>query len=333
MPRFSLSFDMRSPAFGAPTPQLYGAALEMVAYGDAHGIDYAQLMEHHGSSDGYLPAPFVLGAAMAARTSRMRILLGAVVLPLHDPVKIAEQIAVLDQVSNGRLDVVLGSGYVPSEFQMFKASMKDRAKVMDEGLEIIQRALMGERFVADGREIFVRPLGVQQPHPRIFVGGGVPAVARRAARLGLGLYPLHAGIVPLYREECARLGREPGPVLFHLEWVHLTEDPDKTWREVAPHMVHAAKSYSDWADEAGWETSPFRGIDSLEKLKSSKLFHVVTPDECVRMAERADKLGGDLGLMPLIGGLDPRIGWESVQLFVDKVLPRVTRDAAVPSPL
>jgi alkanesulfonate monooxygenase SsuD/methylene tetrahydromethanopterin reductase-like flavin-dependent oxidoreductase (luciferase family) len=322
---------MRAPDFGAPTHQLYGAALDMVAYGDGL-FDYAQLMEHHGSTDGYLPAPFVLGAAMAARTRRMRILLGAVVLPLHDPVKLAEQMGVLDQISNGRLDVVFGSGYVPSEYQMFKVSMKDRAKAMDEGLEIIQRALSGERFTADGREIFVRPLGVQQPYPRIFVGGGVPAVARRAARLGLGLFPLKPEIIPIYQDECAKLGRTAGPVLFHLEWVHVTDDPDRCWREVAPHMIHAAKAYADWADEAGWTASPFKGIDTLERLKASGLFHVVTPDECVRLAERADQLGGDLGLMPLIGGLDPKLGWESLELCVHKVLPRIKRAPQLADP-
>jgi alkanesulfonate monooxygenase SsuD/methylene tetrahydromethanopterin reductase-like flavin-dependent oxidoreductase (luciferase family) len=325
MPRFNLSFDMRSPDFGAPTTQLYGAALDMVAYGDSHGFDYAMLMEHHGSSDGYLPAPLTLGAAVAARTKKMRILLGAVVLPLHDPVKIAEQMAVVDQISNGRLDIVFGSGYVPSEFQMFKVNIKERGKIMDESLPIIMRALSGERFVANGREIFVRPLPVQKPFPRIFVGGGVPAVARRAARLGLGLFPLGAHIVPLYREECAKLGREPGPVIQHLNWLHVTDDPDKGWHQLTPHMLHVAREYAKYAAEAGWTESPFAGVDNLEKLKASGLFGVVTPDECLKLADAADKVGGDLGLMPLLGGLDPKIGWESIELFVNKVMPRLKR--------
>jgi alkanesulfonate monooxygenase SsuD/methylene tetrahydromethanopterin reductase-like flavin-dependent oxidoreductase (luciferase family) len=327
MPRFNLSFDMRSPDFGAPTPQLYGAALEMVAYGDSHGIDYAMLMEHHGSPDGYLPAPLVLGAAVAARTTNMRILLGAVVLPLHDPVEIAEQMAVVDQISNGRLDIVFGSGYVPSEFKMFKVNMKERGKMMDEGLPIIQRALSGERFVADGREILVRPAPVQKPYPPIFLGGGVPAVARRAARLGLGLFPLSFDIVPVYREECAKLGRQPAPIIRHLSWMYVTDDPDASWNEHAPHMLHVAREYAKYAEEAGWTSSPFAGVDNIEKLKASGLFTVVTPDECVKMADDADKVGGDLGLMPLIGGLDPDIGWKSVELFVEKVLPRVKRTA------
>jgi alkanesulfonate monooxygenase SsuD/methylene tetrahydromethanopterin reductase-like flavin-dependent oxidoreductase (luciferase family) len=328
MPRFNISFDMRSPDFGTPTPKLYAAALEMAAWADAQGIDYALLMEHHGSPDGYLSQPLVMAAAIAARTTRMRILLGALVLPLHDPVKIAEMMTVVDQISNGRLDVVFGVGYVPSEFKMFNVNMEDRGKIMDESLPIIMRALSGERFVAGGREIFVRPLPVQKPYPRILVGGGVPASARRAARLGLGMFPLGPGIIPRYREECAKLGRAPGPIVLQLGWMHVTEDPDKSWHELTPHLLHVAKAYAKYAEEAGWETSPFAGVDTLEKLKASRMFDVVTPDECIKMAEEADKIGGEPGLMPLVGGLDPKLGWESLELFVKKVLPRVKRAAA-----
>jgi alkanesulfonate monooxygenase SsuD/methylene tetrahydromethanopterin reductase-like flavin-dependent oxidoreductase (luciferase family) len=327
MSRFYIGFDMRSPDFGAPTPTLYGAALEMAAYADAHGVDYAVLMEHHGSPDGYLPAPLTLAAAIAARTSRMRILLGAIVLPLHDPVNIAEQMVVVDQLSNGRLDVVFGAGYVPSEFRMFNVNIKERGKILDETLPIILRALSGERFVANGREIFVRPPPVQKPHPRIFVGGGVPATARRAAGLGLGLFPLGPQIVPLYLEECARLGREPGPVLIQSSWMHVTEDPERAWSILAPHMIHVARSYAEYAEEAGWTASPFAGVDTLAKVKSCGMFLVVTPDECVKFAQDAHRAGTDPGLMPLVGGLEPRIGWESLELFVSKVLPKFGRAA------
>ncbi len=87
----AVSFDMRAPAFGTATADLYAAALEMAAYADDFGIDRIGLMEHHASEDGYLPTPFVLGGGIAARTRQCRMTLGAVILPLHDPVKIAEQ--------------------------------------------------------------------------------------------------------------------------------------------------------------------------------------------------------------------------------------------------
>ena len=176
--KVTVSFDMRSPEWGTPTHELYAAAVEMAAFCDRIGVDRIGLMEHHGSDDGYLPQPFTLASAMAAVTSRVRFMLGAVVLPLHDPVSVAEQIALVDLVSNGRLNAIFGAGYVPFEFAMFRKSLKDRAQLLDEGIETILRALRGERFEIGGRPVFVRPLPVQKPEEIILVGGGVPASAR-----------------------------------------------------------------------------------------------------------------------------------------------------------
>jgi alkanesulfonate monooxygenase SsuD/methylene tetrahydromethanopterin reductase-like flavin-dependent oxidoreductase (luciferase family) len=178
--RTSLSFDMRAPDWGAPRQELYGAALEMAAFGDRIGVDSINLMEHHGSDDGYLPQPYTLAAGMAAVTRQIKFSLGAVILPLHDPVVIAEQIAITDLMSNGRVSTIFGAGYVPFEFALFGKSVKDRAKLMDAGITTILRALHGEKFeTPEGRPVFVRPLPVSAPEDIIMVGGGVDASARR----------------------------------------------------------------------------------------------------------------------------------------------------------
>ncbi|WP_231635917.1 LLM class flavin-dependent oxidoreductase [Novosphingobium sp. ST904] len=227
--RINVSFDMRSPDWATPTHELYRAAIEMAAFVDRIGADQIGLMQHHGSDDGYLPQPFTLAGGMAAVTSRIRFLLGAVVLPLHDPLELAEQIAIVDQMSNGRLNVIFGAGYVPFEFAMFRKSLKDRARLMDEGLEIILRALRGEKFEFDGRPIYVRPLSVQAPEDIVMVGGGVPASARRAAKFGVGFGPMKAELVDLYLAECERLGHQPRtyfrPVPGMPLAVHLCEIP------------------------------------------------------------------------------------------------------------
>ena len=176
-----LSFDMRAPSFGAPSEELYAAALEMCAFGDEIGIDGVIFPEHHCSEDGYNPVPSLMATAVAARTKKMAIILGAIVLPLHDPVEVAETIAVADTICGGRLWTTLAAGYVEAEFNMFGKSLADRAMLMDEGLEVIVRALKGERFDYQGREVFVRPLppsGVSQ----IMVGGGVAPAAPPASR-------------------------------------------------------------------------------------------------------------------------------------------------------
>jgi alkanesulfonate monooxygenase SsuD/methylene tetrahydromethanopterin reductase-like flavin-dependent oxidoreductase (luciferase family) len=320
---------MRAPEFGTAAATLYATALDMAEYGDSHGIAYATPMEHHGSRDGYIPTPFVMGAALAARTRKMRIQLGAIILPLHDPVKIAEQIAVLDLISGGRVDVVLGAGYVPSEFNMFKASLHERGKTMDRGIPLIQRALSGERFKADGREIFIRPLSVQKPHPPLFIGGGVPATARRAARFGAGLAPINAQIIPLYRDECAKLGHAPGPIIYNIGWIHVSEDPEKTWTEVAPHVLHVIRSYAEWTEGTS-SSSPFEGMsNTIDAARASGIYRVMTPDECIQMATEADQIGADVTLAPLIGGVDPKIGWKGLELFVEKVLPRIRKGTTI----
>ena len=105
--QLSLKFDLRAPAFGADPADLYAAALDMCAWADAAGFDCVRFLEHHGSDDRYCPSPLVMAAAAAARTRRVRIRVRALILPLHDPVRIAEDAAVVDVISRGRLELVI----------------------------------------------------------------------------------------------------------------------------------------------------------------------------------------------------------------------------------
>lgn len=329
--RINVSFDMRSPEWAAPTGELYSAAIEMAAFVDRIGADQIGLMQHHGSDDGYLPQPFVLAGGMAAVTSRVRFMLGAVILPLHDPVEVAEQIAILDLMSKGRLNVIFGAGYVPSEFAMFQKSLKDRAKLMDSGLEIILRALKGERFEHEGRPIFIRPLPIQEPEDIVMVGGGVPASAKRAARFGVGFGPMKPELVDLYLSECERLGHRPRtyqrPVPGMPIAIHLCEDADAGWEVLAPHAVHVITEYAKWAEQEGnASNSPFKGLTDPAVLRHAGLFAAWTPDQLVEKA-REMAPGGNLGFQPLLGGLSPEEGWKSLKLL-EATMPRIKEAAA-----
>ncbi|HKX79469.1 MAG TPA: LLM class flavin-dependent oxidoreductase [Novosphingobium sp.] len=312
----SLSFDMRSPAFGAQPAEIYPQALDMAEYADGIGVNSISLMEHHGADDNYLPQPFVLAAGIAARTKRCRIAIGAVQLPLHDPVHIAEKIAVLDLMSQGRARITLGAGRLPDEFAMFGKSLKDRARLMDEGLEIILRALHGERFTYNGRPIFVRPLPVQQPEDIIMIGGGVEASAKRAAKFDVGFQPMRPDLLPIYIEECERLGRKPRQMgnPGGLMNVQLTEDIEAGWQTLAPHIQHMAGAQTRY--NAKEPNSPYHGIgDDLEQLKQSRMFNVMTPEDLVRRAPAEVKPGAGAMLSPLIAGVDPAFGWNSLKLL------------------
>ena len=330
----NVSFDMRAPDWGTPARELYAAAIEMAAFVDAIGADQIGLMQHHGSDDGYLPQPFTLAGGMAAVTSRIRFILGAVILPLHDPVEMAEQIAILDLMSGGRLSVIFGAGYVPAEFAMFGKSLKDRARLMDDGIEIILRALRGERFEKDGRPVFVRPLPTRAPEDIVMVGGGVAASARRAARFDVGFGPMKPEMVDVYLDECARLGRPPRayhrPVPGMPLAIHLCEDPDAGWAAIEPHAVHVITAYAKWADAEGdGSNSPFKGLTDPAVLRQAGLFAAWTPDQLVeRIGSVPD--GGNLGFQPLLGGLSPREGWKSLKLL-EATMPRLKAAMAVPA--
>lgn len=326
--KLTVSFDMRAPDWGTPRAELYRAAVDMAAFCDKIGVDRIGLMEHHGSDDGYLPQPFVLASAMAAVTERVRFMLGAVILPLHDPVMLAEKIALVDLISNGRLNVIFGAGYVPFEFAMFGKSLKDRAKLLDQNIDLILRALHGERFEMDGKPVFVRPLPVQEPEDIVLVGGGVPASARRAARFGVGFGPMKAELVDLYLEECAKAGKPPRqysrPKTGMPLAIHLCEDPEAGWKAIERHAVHVITEYAKWAEQEGDATSsPFKGLDNPAVLKQAGLFACLTPEQFVAQAAKMEDKTS-LGLQPLLGGLDPAEGWKSLRLL-EQVMPDVRK--------
>jgi alkanesulfonate monooxygenase SsuD/methylene tetrahydromethanopterin reductase-like flavin-dependent oxidoreductase (luciferase family) len=324
--QISCSFDMRAPAWGTPTSVLYPAAIEMAAFADRIGVDRIGLMEHHGSEDGYLPRPFTLCAGMAAVTKRVRFSLGAVILPLHDPVAVAEEIAILDLISNGRFSVIFGAGYVPGEFAMFEKSIRDRAKLMDRGLEIILRALNGERFEIDGRPIFIRPVPARAPQDIVMVGGGVPASARRAARFGVGFGPMTPEVVDIYLDECRRLGKEPKeywrPKPGMPLAIHLCEDPDQGWAAIERHAVHVITEYAKWAEQEGdASNSPFKGLTDPKVLRQAGLFAAWTPEQLLeRVPEIEDRQ--QIGFQPLLGGLSPEEGWKSLHLL-EQTMPKL----------
>ena len=139
-----LRLDMRAPAFSpAKREDLYAAALDMATWADDQGFDAVVLSEHHGTEDGYLPSPLTLAAVVAGRTRRIDISIAALLLPLYDPVKLAEDMAVLDHASGGRVKVTLGLGYRPEEYAQFGIDWKTRGQRLDECLDVLLRAWRG----------------------------------------------------------------------------------------------------------------------------------------------------------------------------------------------
>ena len=321
-PSFSIRFDLRCPDFAtASSVQLVEASLEQAAWADRQGFGSVVLSEHHGSPDGYLPSPMLLGAAIAARTTQIRITLGAMIAPLHDPIRLAEDLAILDVISQGRLIPIVAAGYVADEFHAFGKELAERGPVMDEICPLLAQAWRGEPFTYRGRRVRVTPRPVQEPRPPILMGGSTRVAARRAARYADYFVPSSDACFEMYREELGKLGKpDPGPQLLSLGmFVHVAEDPDAAWEEIAPHAMHEANAYGRWAAEAGLE-GPYTEVDDSAALRESGQYLVFTPAE---MVERCRALGarGNVTLHPLMGGLDPTIAWSSLRLLEEEVLP------------
>ncbi len=212
---FAMRFDLRAPAFGTPRTELYTTALDMAAWSEEHGFTAVVVSEHHAADDGYLPSPLIMASAIAARTNTIAISVAALLVPLYDPVKLAEDIAVLDHVSRGRVSYVAGIGYRPAEYESLGRSYTDRARDMERSIELMRKAWTGEPFEHEGRTILVRPTPVTQPHPLLCYGGGSLAAARRAARLDMPFFPQLRSdrLVAEYEAERARLGLAPGFVI------------------------------------------------------------------------------------------------------------------------
>ena len=232
----------------------------------------------------------------------------------------------VDNIAGGRLWTTLAAGYVKSEFSMFGKSLDDRARLMDEGLEVIVRALSGERFEWRGREIFVRPLppsGTSQ----ILVGGGVKAAARRAIRNGVGLWTAQSGIDPkaaeliaYYKEECARLDMAPGPIGSVPPVIWVARDIEAEWERIGRYVLHLVESYASWASDVGTTSSPFYGMDTVDKIRAAGFISVLTPEQAVELGQTSP-----VTLTPLVSGVDPKIGWEMLELFAAEVVPNLPK--------
>jgi alkanesulfonate monooxygenase SsuD/methylene tetrahydromethanopterin reductase-like flavin-dependent oxidoreductase (luciferase family) len=325
---FTLRFDMRAKDGPGSAADLYAAAVEMAVWGEAKGAVAALVSEHHASPDGYLPAPLVLASALAARTARLPIQVAALLVPLHDPIALAEQMAVLDLISRGRVSYVCAVGYRPEEYAMFGRDFRGRGRRMEESLAAMRRAWSGEPFVYQGRPVCVTPRPVTPGGPVLMMGGNSAAVVRRAARLGMGMLTQGGdpALEQVYRDACAEYGTQPqlfvNPTGDAPMSCFVAEDPERAWRELGPYLLHDAQMYAAWMGESGAiSKSVSKSVDELRRENGS--YRIFTPDEAAAQIRKS----GMLMLQPLAGGIPPKLAWPSLELLAAKVLPAVEAGA------
>ncbi|GAA1434167.1 hypothetical protein GCM10009601_58090 [Streptomyces thermospinosisporus] len=321
MPVTVVRFNLVAP--GASPAELsarYRAALEMAVYADDRGITTVQTEEHHGVPDNWLPAPFAFAGAVLGATRRLTVTVSAMIGPLYDPLRLAEEIAVLDLLSGGRLVTVAGIGYRPEEYERAGVDFAERGRLQDRLLDTLLKAWTGEEFTYRGRTVRVTPRPYSEPHPPLLVGGSSRAAARRAARFGLPFFP-SAHLPELeayYKARLAEYGTSGWMMMpsAATSLLHLAEDPEQAWARHGRHFLHEARTYASW-QPAGARSAVRSAAATVEELRAEGVYRIVTPEECLAL-ER-----GTCVLHPLAGGMPVDEGWRSLQLFAERVLPRL----------
>ncbi len=316
---FTLRFDMRAPDWGAPIEDLYAAAIEMAAWAEDRGAVVAVVSEHHGTDDRHLPSPLVLATALAARTTTLPIMIAAAVLPFYEPVRLAEDIAVLDIISRGRVAYVLGIGHRQEEYDHFGVERAGRGARADDQLATLLALLRGDQVTTAGRSTRVTP-GPTSGGPQFFIGGGSLAAARRAGRFGLGLIAQTAApsLEEAYRDACQEAGHEPGFVQIPKPGLPTTmfvaDDVDRAWDELGPHLLHDATTAASYR-HGETSVASISTATSVEELRADRSYRVVTGDEATALV----RTGRVLPLLPLCAGLAPDTAWPYLERAADAV--------------
>ncbi len=326
--KFSLSLPLLKEE-GAADP--YRQTFELACIAEEAGFDTATIGHHH-FMPGNMSDPLTFLAAVAARTSTIRVGTGIFQLPIHNPVRVAEQVATIDQLSGGRISLGVGMGWWPLEYQVHGSKFSQRGARMEEALTILRLVWENETTSFEGRfwsfpELTVHPRPVQQPHPPLWVAGVAPAAVDRAARLGDEwiwgpVQSLAAGLrcLEIYDPACAAIGRPADWILRRYAWIG--EDDEQVRTEVLPTYVDGLmKHWRESAEEAE-ELELFARLDagetiSAEDIAADRLLWGA-PDRVIRQLREYERLTGCTHVHAAFGaGLPADSGQASLGGFDD----------------
>ncbi|MGH7934807.1 MAG: LLM class flavin-dependent oxidoreductase [Candidatus Binataceae bacterium] len=315
------------PGSNLDAGRLYSEMFRQIEFADQNGFDSIWVTEHHFTDDGYLASIMPTLAAIAARTKRVSIGTYVLLAPFYHPLRLAEDAATVDVISNGRLRLGIGLGYRGEEFDGFQVPREQRLGRTLETIEILKRAWTGERFSFEGKyfqfhDVRVLPRPISKPHPELLWGGMAPKAIERGARMDLS-FACNLGNreVTLYRDTLRQLGKNPDAYnIVNNRIVYVADDADEAWRDIEPGAVYQAALYAKWlADATGgqqrWITPepdkirPICVIGSPREV-TQRLTEIIASNQMTEMIVSMQ--------MP---GLEPAKAMRSLERFTAEVLP------------
>jgi probable F420-dependent oxidoreductase len=337
--KFGLYSSIANPPRGEHLERCIDEVIAEAQLAESCGFDSCFFGEHHQDKDGFLPSPLIVATAVAARTRTLRVGTSVILLPLHHPVHLAEDVITLDLVSKGRVVLGVGIGYQPADFNAFAVPMEDRLARFEESVEILRLCWAGEPFSFRGKhytleDVRVTPRPFQKSGPPLWIGASVPAAARRAGRIADGFVGTPStgmanatALADIYKEAAREAGRPSLVVQMRDAWVAATRaDADAVY---GPHVMTAYRYY--------WENklAEFRSISAdtpftLENLAPDRLI-LGDAETCVREFQRWRKAtGADYFLLRLrhahSGGPPHEKILEAIRMFGARVLPYCAAD-------
>lgn len=329
---FGYLYDFRNPVqWRRSWPELYAEILDFIVWTEGLGFTGAWVPEHHGAEDGYMPAPSVALAAIAARTKTLKLGSAISLAPLYHPVRFAEECAVLDILSNGRLEMAIAIGYRRREAEAYGVDFSKRGSRTDEFLEIVRRLWTGETFSYDGKHFTLKnasivPAPVQGRIP-LYIGGFTDKALERTAKYGDGYFG-NMEICDLYAEKLRVAGKDPasGRVRIQGLFVVVAHDPEQAMHELAPYFHHVNNSYGQWLNEdraaTGFADQALLKPMSLQDFKTSGILNILTPNQAIEMFNKMlAKAPVEHFMMMLPPGLPTAKFAPYAEVFAKEVIP------------
>jgi len=328
--RVGVVYDFRNtPESGLDMPGLYAAIMDQVAMLDGLGLDLVWFTEHHFLDDGYLPSWIPVASAMAARTRTVRFSCDVCLLPFNHPIRLAEDLAVLDNISGGRVELGVGMGYAPHEFKGFGLPVPRRVSLTDEGIEVLRRCFTGERFSFHGKryqfeDVVIRPRYVQPGGPPLWIAAMSEAGAARAARFDSNLLPQgpREMVLDPWHKALTDTGRDSASYRIGIiRSCLVSDDPDRDWPKVRAAERYRGQVYRSFNANAG--SGGVAGNTDDKRIPQTWVIGNV--EHCVAQLNAFIAEYGitDLVTWAVPPGLRPDDMNESLQRFVRDVAPRL----------